>query len=115
MRAAHMLILAAALSAAPAAHADEWFAQDKAMHFVATTLASTTVLAATGSSQLAFWSVIGVGLVKELQDHRQPGNKFSGKDMVFNLAGAAIGSGIAPRMTVQFLNGTVYFSNTWSF
>ena len=33
----------------------------------------------------------GIGFLKEMRDHRQPGNRFSWKDLVADIGGIALG------------------------
>lgn len=103
----------AALGLAFSAQADEWLSEDKKMHIGATVMLSKSIQAITGNMSLAFWSATAVGLAKELQDQHKPGRKFSSKDMAANLAGALIGSSIAPNLMVRIENRMVYFS--WSY
>ena len=80
------------LLAAPAiACADEWTGPDKQKHFAVSFAAGVIASGLTDEK----WKAVGIallpGLIKEVHDSRQPGNQFSGKDMVWNALGAYAG------------------------
>lgn len=69
---------------------DTWSGRDKRQHF------AISFAAGVGCSQVfqgatAYGCAILPGLVKELSDSQEEGNKFSGKDMVANALGAYLG------------------------
>ena len=87
-----LLLAASAFIAAPAqAVEDNWGDADKVRHLV--------VSAALGTASGAYfenrWTAFGVamipGLAKEIMDSRKNDNHFSGKDLVANAIGAAMG------------------------
>jgi putative lipoprotein len=85
--------------------ADGWLGEDKGKHFV--TSAVVTVIAGSaartagldaGTSRVAGAAVAtGAGVAKEINDHRQPGNVFSVRDLAWNLAGVAAGYAVLSR------------------
>lgn len=86
-------IMAAALTLCPLqqSHADEWTGPDKTKHFAVSALIAAGAYAATESRNQAFLIALAPGLLKEVYDSTQPNNHFSGKDMVWNTLGAAVG------------------------
>ena len=103
---AWMIVLAAASSwgCASFRHAgDPWWGDDKAKHFVVCGLAGAAAAGlarqADGSDGQAFGIGLGValglGAGKETCDARIKGTYFSGKDLVWDLLGGAVGSGLA--------------------
>jgi uncharacterized protein YfiM (DUF2279 family) len=80
------------LTSHPANAQDSWRGPDKTEHF----LGSFVLGAAAGGvfpdrPWAAFGAAMVPGVLKELIDSRQPGNKFSGKDLVADALGAALG------------------------
>jgi uncharacterized protein YfiM (DUF2279 family) len=61
------------------------------------------------SNAKAFGCAMLPGLVKEVYDSRQPGNKFSASDLAFNALGAAVGIG-AGRWFLTHSNGQTTIS-----
>ncbi|HYF59926.1 MAG TPA: hypothetical protein VEA81_13320 [Burkholderiaceae bacterium] len=100
-RAAAIAVAAAAGLGAPAAHAqsDSWFGRDKAAHAgvsapIGAYAAGLAGPDASTAQRVALGTVIGglPGLAKEFVDMRTPGRDPSARDMVANLAGAALGA-----------------------
>lgn len=89
---AALLLAASAFIAAPA-HAveDNWGGGDKARHVVVSAVLGT----ASGAYFENKWTAFGVamipGVAKEIMDSRKHDNHFSGKDLVANAIGAALG------------------------
>jgi uncharacterized protein YfiM (DUF2279 family) len=86
-----------------AAADDSWWGRDKALHLsVSLGLGAAAYggLWLTGDDapevKLALsWSLAMLpGLAKELYDDGQPGNRFSGKDLLWDAIGALVGSGL---------------------
>lgn len=70
---------------------DSWTGPDKVKHFgvsVALGIAATNL---TTNKTTAFALSVAPGLAKELYDSRQPGNKFSYKDLAWDAIGAYVG------------------------
>lgn len=87
-------IIAAVLAiAATQAHADEWTGADKQKHFAVHVVSGAAVRtifpSLTDTEAVAVATIPGV--IKELHDARSGGSGFSGKDMVWNIAGAFVG------------------------
>ena len=89
---------------------DPWLARDKLDHFWGSFVIAgmgTIWVSSTLGDDVAVWYGAGfgislsVGLVKEILDNRQPGNRFSWRDMAANTAGALLASiflfMVAPR------------------
>lgn len=100
------LLVAAALSLAAEARADDpWWGEDKALHLVVSAAIGagvhTTLWLAAGDDPLPVRLSLSAGLsllpglFKEIYDGCQPGNAFSGKDMLYNAAGVLAGVGLA--------------------
>jgi uncharacterized protein YfiM (DUF2279 family) len=95
--------LVAALSLCPGvAGADSWWGADKALHLsVSLALGATAYgglwLASDDGPAVKLalgWSLAMLpGLAKEIYDDGQPGNSFSGADMLYNALGALVGCG----------------------
>lgn len=103
------LLAALVLSAAalPAAAADSWTGSDKAAHLgVSFSLGAIGAqIASTGREPdraPLYGAAVGVlpGLLKELADSRASNNGFSGKDMVANIVGAAVGAAFGGRVFI---------------
>jgi uncharacterized protein YfiM (DUF2279 family) len=84
---------------------DRWLAEDKWKHFftsfVATTLAASGARAAgmdarTSRAAGAGFGM-GVGVWKEIHDHRTPGGHASVRDLVWDAAGVGAGVAVAAR------------------
>lgn len=73
------------------AQADDWTGVDKNKHFAVSALLGTAAYAYTHDRTKAFGLAMLPGLVKEIADSQQENNRFSGKDMVWNGLGAAVG------------------------
>ena len=78
---------------------DSWTGEDKKMHF----LVSASFGVAAGAhwpedKWKAFGAAMVPGVVKELIDAGEPGNKFSGKDLVWDAIGAAFGVNLGSWM-----------------
>ena len=81
---------------------DDWFARDKAKHFVvAATISAVATQAADrqGYSEgearfIAFGVTVSLGTGKELYDQHVKQTYFSGKDMVWNVLGTAAGNAL---------------------
>jgi uncharacterized protein YfiM (DUF2279 family) len=89
---------------------DPWWSRDKAVHLSVSAVMSGgwyLVLTLLGDDSRPVRAVLSTslallpGLAKEIYDDGQPDNHFSGKDMLFNLAGALLGTGLA--LTVDLL------------
>jgi uncharacterized protein YfiM (DUF2279 family) len=85
------IIIAAAMLATAAAHADEWTGRDKELHFVGGAAIAAAVTAATGNEWHGFLVSAGVGLAKEAYDSTGRG-QVSGKDFAVTALGALIGA-----------------------
>ncbi len=90
-----LMLLAGASSAAAACEPgrDDWMGRDKAAHFGA-----SFALGVAGSRLTTEpWEAVGLALIpgvaKELYDAGQDCNRFSWKDMGWNVAGAVLGVG----------------------
>ena len=101
-----MLVLAAGMltGCAGLRRADDpWLGADKWQHFAAAGLAgAAAVLAAEqndipdgGSFAIGVGVAVGLGAGKEVYDDRVRGTFFSTKDLVWDVVGGAVGSGIA--------------------
>jgi len=99
--------LASALlfTAGPAHAQDSWTGDDKKLHFISSMAIGVAAGAAWPDSKLKAWGIAMVpGLIKEGIDSQEPGNKFSGKDVVVNGLGAAVGvhlPGLMARLGAQ--------------
>lgn len=86
MRALLMLVLALPALAA----ADEWTGSDKTLHFASSAIIGFATGRTWPDDKLKAWGVAMIpGTLKELSDISTTG--FSGKDMVVNALGAALG------------------------
>jgi len=90
---------ATARDAAPQAN-DPWLGRDKASHLALSLsvvgfgyhLARFEGGGGRGQARAAsFGAAVGLGLAKELRDRECPGNRFSFRDLLFDLAGAGLG------------------------
>ncbi len=79
---------------------DRFFAPDKARHFMFNVISTVFVGKFAGermgwsdrqSKHAAVTISLGIGLLKEVRDSRQPNNRFSWKDLVADVAGIAVG------------------------
>ena len=93
----------AGCAANPVKQHSAWFAKDKAFHF-ATSTALSAGLAATAKQQnqsdcdaalIGFSISLAIGAGKESYDKRVKKTLYSYRDMVWNMAGAAVGSLLA--------------------
>lgn len=85
-----IIVLCLALWANFAA-AESWSGDDKQIHFLGSAMVAVVVTAATDSPWIGFWSVLALGVTKEVIDQRR-GGRASGRDLVADVAGAYIGS-----------------------
>lgn len=109
------LCLSVSLFCGAAFAQDTWGGKDKAMHFGV----SFVVGLAAGSQwpdnkPLAFGVAMIPGLVKELSDSGRGGTGFSGKDMVANAVGAALGVYTGSWMVTRH-RGTTIVAYTTTF
>lgn len=111
-----LIICIASLVAGSAAQAqDTWTGPDKKLH-VAGSFAVGVVagIYVQDNKPLAFGLAMVPGTVKELLDARQGGTGFSGKDMVANALGAALGV-YASSWLVTYAKGTTRVSYATTF
>ena len=73
-------------------HADDWWGQDKAQHFVGAAALSSVIAVGTRNPDLGFWSGVAAGAAKEVWDQRHAGHQASTKDFAWSVAGAYAGS-----------------------
>ena len=73
------------------ARADNWKGPDKTKHFAVSALLGAAAYAVTEDKNQAFVLALAPGLAKELYDSTRDDNHFSGKDMLWNALGAAVG------------------------
>ena len=82
---------------------DDWWGRDKAMHLTASAGLGSAVYGGlwllgddTPEVKLALSVPLALlpGLAKELYDDGQPGNHFSGRDMLWNAVGALVACGV---------------------
>ena len=79
--------------------ADPWFGEDKVKHFIASFVATSitasaaraTGIDATTSAWVGAGASTAIGVLKELQDTRRPGQVSSARDLVWDLGGTAAG------------------------
>ncbi len=78
---------------APAASmaADDWSSSDKALHFGISAGFGTLSAMHFENKWTAFGVAMLPGLLKEIHDSGQTGNRFSGKDLAADALGAAVG------------------------
>ena len=107
------IALAGAMSAGASGEAraqgpDSWTSPDKAAHFVASAPLGAVGASFAGPSaslgtRLLYGTLIGSlpGLAKELADGRNAKGDASVRDMVFNIAGAALGALWADRVLIR--------------
>ncbi len=78
---------------APQAWADDWLGQDKAQHLLASAAFSTAVTVATARPDIGFWTGVAAGALKEVWDrNRSASHEASGRDFLWSVAGAYVGS-----------------------
>nr|MBA2668806.1 DUF2279 domain-containing protein [Gemmatimonadota bacterium] len=85
---------------------DPWLAEDKLMHFAASfaaTALSASAARATGldAGRSALAGAVvgsGLGLWKEVQDHRRPDGFFSYRDVVWDIAGVGAATTVMSRV-----------------
>jgi putative lipoprotein len=71
---------------------DQWSGKDKQMHFGASFALGVAARQLSPDNKFAaFGMAMAPGLIKEIFDSQQDGNKFSAKDMAANALGAYIG------------------------
>lgn len=100
----YVLLLSFGFGHAPAP--DRWTGVDKWKHLVVSSLvhgATYSVARAAGARHgtaqgVAVPAALGVGLVKELRDRRPGGSGFSGRDLVWDLAGVGLAAAGAHRV-----------------
>jgi uncharacterized protein YfiM (DUF2279 family) len=98
-------LLALCLSLGAGAEPDRWLAEDKWKHFftsfVATTLAASGARAAGVDAQRSLWAGVGVGMGvgvwKEVRDHRLPHGHFSVRDLVWDAAGVGVAAAVVAQ------------------
>jgi putative lipoprotein len=74
------------------ARADDWNGPDKKQHFaISFVLGIASASAFPDRPALAVGLAMTPGLIKELSDAQKGGSGFSGKDLAWDLAGAALG------------------------
>ena len=82
-------------------YGDHWFGTDKGKHFVGslilTTFTSHALQRFSSQSQgksrsVAVGMTFSLGLAKEIRDHYTPGNHFSWKDLMADIAGIGLGA-----------------------
>lgn len=88
-------VLVLVLFSLPAQAQDSWTGHDKALHFGVSVAAGYFcrgfLFQGPDDELRALGCGVAPGLVKELIDAGEPGNKFSGKDLVWDIAGAYVG------------------------
>ncbi len=91
MKSPACLLALCLLPPATALAADDWNGSDKALHFGLSAVFGTL----SGMHFESKWTAFGVamlpGLLKEIHDDSQAGNRFSGKDLFADALGAAAG------------------------
>ncbi len=97
-------LMAGLLFGAAEVRADDWLGEDKVLHWavsgaIGAGVHTTLWLANDEPLPLRLALSVGVsllpGLAKEIYDSGQPGNSFSGADMLFNTLGVITGVGLA--------------------
>lgn len=95
-----VLMLSFQIIRAEAIVKSDWFTHDKFSHFTTSTflycwnykvLHNGCNLNRSSSSTISFSFVSLIGLGKEIIDSRQPNNKFSYKDLIYDLSGNFLG------------------------
>ena len=84
-------LLALCLLASTPAVAEEWSGADKAQHFALSAAFGTLSAMHFENKWTAFGVAMIPGLLKEIHDGSQAGNRFSGKDLAADALGAAVG------------------------
>lgn len=86
-----LILLSLCIATAPAQ--DSWTGSDKKLHFGVSTISGFVARSFFPNEPIkAIGLALVPGLLKELSDSRDTGNKFSGKDMTWNFLGALTGS-----------------------
>ena len=102
---AAILVLATSTCLTPAqdstpGFSDPWLGRDKAAHLALSLsvvgfgyhLARFENGSGRGQARAAsFGAAVSLGIIKELRDRERPGNRFSYRDLIFDLAGAGLG------------------------
>ena len=95
-----LILPLAALLFATTAHAQ--VGTDKYLHAGASAIIASGVTLLAADSPNRLWYGIGasvaVGVAKELVDRREPGNRFSSKDVLADVLGAVAGAYLTDRM-----------------
>lgn len=73
------------------ANEDKWTGSDKAMHFAVSGAVSLAAYSYTEDKTQAFLIGMAPGVLKEIVDSQQEGNRFSGKDLAWDALGAFVG------------------------
>ena len=99
----HALMIAAALTMAGSACAqDSWTGRDKLQHVAGSAAIAAAVTVVTSSERAGFWTAVAVGAAKEAYDaqHRDRHNP-SIKDFGADVAGAYLGSKFGAYIVVR--------------
>ncbi len=111
--AASALLVSFGAGEAYAQSSDPWTSPDKAMHFAASAPLGAIAASLSGPSastgmRLLYGTLIGSlpGLAKELADSRNVKADASSRDMVFNVAGAALGALLADWVLIKPMAST---------
>lgn len=94
--------------------ADEWSGRDKASHFVATAALSAVLTASSKRPAVGFWTGVAAGAAKEVWDKRHPDHQASGKDFVWSVAGAYVGTQ-GGRWLLKRSEGQTILAYAWTF
>jgi putative lipoprotein len=81
---------------------DPWVSEDKLMHFAASFAATTLAASAARTAGLdperstvaGAVAAAGIGVWKEVDDHRRPGGFFSFRDLLWDAAGIGAAAGV---------------------
>jgi len=72
-------------------HADEWTGNDKSLHFGVSAALGVAAYSQTHDRTKAFAWAIAPGVLKEVIDSQEEGNRFSTKDLAWDALGALVG------------------------
>ncbi|OQX10946.1 MAG: hypothetical protein BWK73_18925 [Thiothrix lacustris] len=72
-------------------HADEWTGNDKSLHFGVSAVLGVAAYSQTHDRTQAFAWAIAPGVLKEVLDSQEEGNRFSTKDLAWDALGAFVG------------------------